>query len=295
MTMKKMLIFFTVIFCFQISLCYAFDWKTLHEEADKTGLSDANAAVQARPDSVADLYLLGLVYLNGHKNKEAGGIFDKIISLEPGSVEGRWGRAEVLIRMHKVDEGARILGEILKSNPGFSPVLISLSYAEYIKLNFRESTRFALTVIKQGRDKVDLSNYTRAYLLYSGARGMMAHYSVPPAKIIYGLSVLPNLRKAEKLKPNSPAVLYGLGSFHLLAPSFAGQDIDEAEIYLRKAIAKDPLFADAYVRLAQVYKVKKDKAKYQANLNKALEIDPRNELALDIKNGECKFICIGKD
>jgi hypothetical protein len=34
-----------------------------------------------------------------------------------------------------------------------------------------------------------------------------------------------------------------------------------------------------------------DDKKYQLYLKKALNIDPQNELALDIESGRCKFIC----
>ena len=87
--------------------------------------------------------------------------------------------------------------------------------------------------------------------------------------------------------------MFGLGSFYLLAPAFAGGDINKAEEYLKKALAADPLFADVYVRLAQVYKLKGDKDNYRFYLEKAFKVDPENQLAVDIKSGKCKFICVG--
>ena len=53
------------------------------------------------------------------------------------------------------------------------------------------------------------------------------------------------------------------------------------------------MFVDAYVRLAQLYKVRGIKEKYDFYMNKALELDPKNELILDSQSGECKFICVG--
>ncbi len=153
--------------------------------------------------------------------------------------------------------------------------------------------RLTLKVIQQGRDKVDLSNYARAYSVYAGAKGMIAHYGGPVSKAINGLAVKSNLDKAAKLQPDAAGVLFGLGSYYLLAPALAGGDKTKAEIYFKKAIAADPLFADVYVRLAQLYKIKGDKEKYNLYLAKALEIDPGNELAIDTKSRSCKFICTG--
>jgi Tfp pilus assembly protein PilF len=77
----------------------------------------------------------------------------------------------------------------------------------------------------------------------------------------------------------------------MLAPAIIGGDLDKAKDYLEKAIKADPLLVDAYVRLAQLYKARADMQAYQAYLGKALAIDPQDELALDIKNGTCHFIC----
>jgi tetratricopeptide (TPR) repeat protein len=148
-------------------------------------------------------------------------------------------------------------------------------------------------VIQQGEDKVDLSNYARAYAMYAGAKGMLAHYGGIFSKAIDGLAVKTNLDKAQKLKPDSPAVLFGLGSYYLLAPVVAGGNKAKAEEYLNKTVETDPLFADVYVRLAQLARIKGDKKKYDYYLNKALETDPGNELALDTLSGRCKFICTG--
>jgi len=127
--------------------------------------------------------------------------------------------------------------------------------------------------------------------LRGGVKGMIAHYGGALSKVINGTAVLPNLKTAEKLQPEFSGVKFGLGSFYLLAPSLAGGDLGEAQKYLEEAVKIDPLFADAYVRLAQLYKIKGDTRRYNGYINKALEIDPKNELTLDVSSGKCKFIC----
>jgi len=151
--------------------------------------------------------------------------------------------------------------------------------------------KLAHKVLDMGEKRVDLSNRVRAYLMLGGAKGMIAHYGGPFSKLINGTAVLPTLKSAQKLQPDSAGVLFGLGSFYLLAPRLAGGDIAIAEDYLQRAIKADPLFADAYVRLAQLYKAKGQMQKYSEYLAKALEIDPANEVALDTESGACKFAC----
>jgi len=293
--MLKTIAAFLIVIVSLCSLLYALDWKVLHELADNISLAQALKESKEDPVSLEKLYILGLVYLNSYMNKEAEEVFRKMLTIAPENIDAKWGTAELSRRKRQYDESEQILKEIIKSNPEFSPSYISLAYIKYIKMEYKESARLAIEVIKQGRSDVDLSNYTRAYLIFAGARGMIAHNGGPFVKMIYGPTIFPSLKKAEKLMPQLPAVYFGLGAFYLLAPSVAGGNIDKAEEYLKKAVELDPLFADAYVRLAQVYKVKGEDKTYQLYLDKALYIDPQNELAIDIKNQECNFICIDTD
>ncbi|MCK9573278.1 MAG: tetratricopeptide repeat protein [Candidatus Omnitrophica bacterium] len=286
------LIVLSAIFFFGANFCYAFEWRKVHEEADKKDIKQVKIIQQENPQSQEVSYLLGLVYLNSYKNKEAGYVFDKMLSGNPGSIEAKWGLAEVLRRRHELNKSEKILNEIIKENPQFSPAYISLAYIRYIKLDFEGASKLAYRVVKQQIKNVDTTNYVRALLLYAGAKGMIAHYGGPISKIINGTAVFPALDAARKLLPKYPGVYYGFGSFYLLAPEAIGGDIDIAKQYLEKAIKADPFFADSYVRLSQVYQLKKDEVEAQIYLNKALAVDSGNELALDIKNGNCKFICV---
>jgi len=230
--------------------------------------------------------------LNKHMDKKAEVIFNEMLIKEPDSIEARWGLAETLRRAHRLDASENILKEIINKQPSFSPAYISLAYIKYTKMKFNDSVTLAYKVIKQGKANVDSTNYVRAYLILAGAKGMIAHYGGPLSKIINGTAVFSALKKAQKMSPGHAGVLFGMGSFYLLAPAFVGGDINKAEDYLKKAIVADSLFADAYVRFSQVYQLKGDSKKAQLYLEKALRIDSGNELALDIKNGSCKFICI---
>lgn len=276
-----------------ISNSFAFEWKALHDKADNQSLNTALEELRSSHGSAEAFYVLGLVYLNLHKDSLAQGAFSQALRLNPLSFEAEWGLAEVRRRQHKLDRAEPILYKIIKSNPQFSPAYITLAYIRYIRMDFKESVRLASMVIKQGRGNADLSNYTRAYAMYAGAKGMIAHYGGVFSKAIDGLAVKPNLDKAYRLQPGSPGVLFGLGSYYFLAPVIAGGDKVKAEAYLKRAIEADPLFPDAYVRLAQLYKIRGDEKKYDFFMSKALEIDPGNELALDHKSGRCKFICVG--
>ena len=277
------------IACF--NACFASDWKNLHEVADNKPLPQALEAVKNNPDSLNDLYVLGLVYLDLRDDRNSAAAFSKIINKDPNNIEARWGLAEVLRRQHKDSQAQQLLDEVIKSDPWFFPAYITLAYIKHMKMDFEGSLRLTLKVVSQGREKVDEANYIRAYALYAGNKGLIAHYGGPVAKVLNGTVVLPTLKKLERIRPDSPAVLFGLGTFYLLAPGLAGGDIELAEEYLKEAVEADPKLADIYARLAQLYQEKGDKEKYGLYIKKAFELDPQSELALDVKAGSCKYAC----
>ncbi|MFA5119371.1 MAG: hypothetical protein WC695_11100 [Candidatus Omnitrophota bacterium] len=279
-----------------IPFCLAggFDWKKLHEKAD-TMHSSQDALIRPQGETPERFYLLGLVYLNEYKHEKAYDAFSRAVNLDNKTIELKWGVAEVLRRRHKEAESRTLLEEIIKAAPDFAPARISLAYIEYIQGEYNKSVNLARRVIESGQAQVDKSNYVRAYLLFAGGKGMIAHYGGPISKVINGTAVLPYLKKAQALTPDAAGVLFGLGSFYLLAPSLVGGDRAKALEYLEKAVAADPYFADAYVRLAQVYGFKGDSGKYELYMKRALEIDPGNALALDAKSKKCKFICVSAD
>jgi tetratricopeptide (TPR) repeat protein len=255
-------------------------------------VEEAKAAVDRDPASSDALYILGLVYFNLHDEEKAGKAFERILSMDDTVYPARWGYAEILRRRHRNAEAEEILEKVIEQDSAFSPAYITLGYIRYIQRDFSGAARLAAVVISQGREEVDTTNYVRAHCLYAGAKGMLAHFGGPFSKAINGAAVMRHLKIAESVLPNEVGVLFGLGSYYMLIPSFFGRDVDRAIEYLENALKVDPFFIDVYVRLAQAYKLQGDMQQYEANMNKALELDPQNPIALDIKNGICNFICV---
>jgi len=270
----------------------AMDWIALHEKADQITVQEALENVERNSESMKDLYVLGLVYLNQYETQSARQVFQKIKAQDASTVEARWGMAEVLRREHRYDESVPVLEALEKEYPDFAPALITLAYIHYIQRDYNGAVKLTGEVINMGQDNVDASNYLRAHGLYAAAKGMLAHYGGPFSKAVNGAAVLKHLHIIQKIRPGSPVVNFGLGSYYMLIPKILGRDLNKAEDYLQKTIEADPLFPDPYVRLAQIFRVRGDNKKYQDLLEKALQLDPANELALDIRSRECHFICL---
>ncbi len=290
---KKITIFIAFTGCFFCLplLGWGADWQELHNLADRKSIEEAREDSVKEPGSADRLYVLGLVYLTFYRNGEAQEVFSQLAARGEKPLETSWAQAELLRRSHKLPESEKALGEVIKSSPDFLPALLSLAYIKYTVKDFQGSLDIASRVFNHPRIALDKANYSRACLIIAGSKGMLAYFHGPFSKVIHGTQVKPYLSKAQKLEPDWPDVNYGFGCYYLLIPSFMGKDLRIAGDYLEKAISRSPLFADAYARLAQVYKARGEDRKYSQLLDKALEIDPGNELTLDIKSGKCGFVC----
>lgn len=288
-------VFFVSLVCMlYFGICYPLGWITMHEKADRISVAAAKKIAE-KSNSPDGWYIYGLSALNEYKEGEAQTAFDKVLAFDPGSVEAKWGSAEIKRRKYETEASISMLEDIIKVSPQFSPAYISLAYIDFNDKKYDEAVRLSSHVIAQGKDNVDVDNYARAHLIFAGAKGMIAHNGGPIVKLLQGTQVFPHLDRARKLLPDSAQVYFGLGAYYLLAPGIAGGDLDKAQAHLQRAITLDPKLADAYVRLAQVYKAKGNEAKYEYYLKKALEIDPKNVLANDIKGKKCDFVCINSD
>ncbi len=288
--MRAIVLLFFFIVSFSVNV-FASQWYELNDQAEIIDLNQAFQSVLEEPNSFDKNYILGIVYLNLYETDKAKEVFDRLLILRPDSIEALWGKAEVLRRLHEIGQSEKILREIVEKNADFAPAFISLAYIKYIKQQYKDGIELLNKVIALDKNKIDVVNKVRALSLLAGIKGMVAYYGGPVSKIVYGNSILPILKKAYKIQPKSPVVLYGFGSFYLLAPRIAGGNLKLARIFLEKTILADSKFVDAHVRLAQVYKREKKLKLYEDALTKALELDPKNELALDIKNKKCNFIC----
>ena len=270
----------------------ASSWVDWHTRAQEMSLSEAQARASAPGAGAEDWYVLGLRELDQYRFADADQAFARVLALDPNNLAARWGRAEVLRGQHDFAASVPILEQVLREDPRFAPALNSLAYIKYMQMSFTESSRLTGQVINLGEGQVDRESLVRAHGLYAAAKGMLAQTGGPLARSANFFAVQRHLRLARELDPESVVVLFGYGSYYMSIPTVLGGDLDKAREYLLAAVKRDPLFAEPYARLAQLAKVQGDEEAYQRYLDQALALDPRNEVALDLKEGTCRFICL---
>ncbi|MBF0479461.1 MAG: hypothetical protein HQL26_08255 [Candidatus Omnitrophica bacterium] len=244
-----------------------------------------------RADFPNDPCVRGLVYLSNFKDSSARKLFSAM--KDPG-VCGPitdWVFAELDIRSGHLDKGHDKFLVLLKNYPKFYLADVTLAETLYFKKEYKRAFELADSLVKKGKEETSEDIFVDANLMAGANLAMVVHNGSLWTKITNGRKILPYLLTAEKLRPDSAEVLLGLGTFYLFSPSIVGGDLKKAEVYLKNAVAKKPLFPDAYARLGQYYQKKGDQVKFKENLDHALKLNPHSILANDIKTRKCDFIC----
>jgi len=235
-----------------------------------------------KPDDKGKLLNESLKLLKARKDREAMVNFEMILFAQPENLKALWGKAEVLRRARNFKESEKILNRILQKDPDSAASLISLSYIRYKDEELDEALKLVKHVLKnKGLDKEDEA---MANLMMGTINSRRSKKGWFLDKIIYGTQIKSYFVKAAELAPDLPEAHLGLGSFYLLAPGFAGGNLEEAEKELQIAAAIAPDFATVQARLAQYYLKKNDLGKFDYYLKRAKTLDPDNEVAEELSN-----------
>ncbi|HQP10674.1 MAG TPA: hypothetical protein PKV41_04750 [Candidatus Omnitrophota bacterium] len=268
------------------------NWIELHDRSMAISLAQAEAEAAASPEEFPANYILAVKYLEEFQWDRARAVFEKLRIGRPDCSLCAWGLADVESNQHRFAPAKTVLNNLIKQYPDFAPAYISLTKIAYMRQDWEEMIRLSAKVIRKGKDHCDRLSFAKAHAFFGAAKGMLFYFGGPWAKLKNGYASVRHLKIVEKLVPGSDIYYFSWGNYLAVSPKAFGGNLDKAQEYFLKTIALKPHFADAYARLAQVYRKKGDKKLYEEYLAKALAIDGQNELALDIKTGACHYICL---
>lgn len=285
-----MKIFFVMVVfsCLLAVSAYGADWKTLTDEAVSLSSSAVAALEGKEKKSEQDVYMLTLIYYRQYHHAGLKKLWADSGKIPPDSPAVKLLQGILLMREHQHRQSRAVLNGALQSHPDFYPALFVLGHQCYLLKDFSQAHALARQLIGK-KNHLSKYHYMASLVLAAGARGFTAPRNWLWAIPAY-FEVTGHFREARKLMPESAEVLYGLGCFHLLTPSFAGGDIDLAIAMLEKSRRLTPLNTQAYVRLAQAYRAQKDESAYRKNIDRAYELDAQDELLLDYLSGEKGFL-----
>jgi tetratricopeptide (TPR) repeat protein len=267
-------------------------WIDLHDRSMAVSLAQAEAEAAASPEEFSANYILAVKYLEEFRWDRARPIFERLQAARPDCYLCAWGWADVESNQHRFAPAKTVLNDLIKQYPDFAPAYISLTKIAYMSRDWEEMIRLTAKVIRKGKDRSDRLSFAKAHAFFGAAKGMLFYFGGPWAKLKNGYASVRHLKIVAKLVPGSDIYYFSWGNYLAVSPKAFGGDLDKAQEYFLKTIALKPYFADAYARLAQVYRKKGDNKLYEEYLAKALAIDSQNELALDVKAHACRYICL---
>jgi len=221
----------------------------------------------------------GMLLLRLRKNKEALAIFNEVLAKDPGNIEALWGKGEFLRRNYRFKEAEETFNKTLQLKPGYLSALNSLAYIKYQQGNLNESLKMVNEILQN--KEIDNENQAHAYLLIGGINGTLTDQGGIFAKMKYGTQIKPYFERARDIAPELPETHVALGTFYLKAPGIAGGDLKKALFELEQAVKMAPDYATANARLAQAYKKTGKADKYNFYIQKAKNLDPKDEALLN--------------
>jgi tetratricopeptide (TPR) repeat protein len=267
---------------------YGADWKTLTDEAVSLSPPEIWALAAKEKKSDGEIYKLTIVYYRQYDRSALRKLWVESGQARSDTPALGLLRGVLLLREHRLTESRAVLSRVLQEHPDFHPALFVLGHLSYLQKDFVYAYAVARRLIAQKKD-LSTYHYTAALVLAAGAKGFTAPrnwlWAIPAF-----LEVTGHFREAGKLMPQAPEVLYGLGCFHLLTPSFVGGNLDLAIEMLERSRQLTPLNTQVYVRLAQAYRAKKNEDAYRRHIERAREIDGQDELLIDYLSGEKAFL-----
>ncbi len=229
--------------------------------------STAREALKIAPDDIDSLKLLGRVYLrqlseqsssssapSGPVLEQAIAEYEKIVSLQPKSVEDRMVLGQLYLMKHQQAKAEEQFQTARSIDPNSEEVILNLARV-YVENNNLEQAAKIIESVPQS-DRTPRMEFTlgATYDQLKRPKDAIAAY-----------------KRARDLQPGDPQTLNALAQALL-----SDNQIDEALAQYKDLSAADPENADALVRIADI---ERRQGKYEealAAVRKARKIDPNN-------------------
>jgi len=210
----------------------------------------------------------GLNHLNADRFQSAIGVFQKLLAVNPNNVEATYWLGQTYFDMDENLKAKEVYEKALPASNNHPLLLVGMGHYLLLDNKINEArqdfeTAITMSKDKKGKDNPDILN----------AIGR-AHTDAKTGDYKYAEQVM---QSAVALNPKNPDIFLNLGNaIRKARPGEAGKDAFEA---YRNALALNPNYAYAYVRIAKLFETQRNWDLVLENLNKALSVDPNFSLA----------------
>lgn len=241
----------------------------LQEKPDATSRELMDAIAQHPTSSSVFYYELGLQKRSTSNNKEAAELFEKALQAQPNDVKVLQALGETLLALNEFEQASAVLQKAVAVNPGDAKTYGNLGYAllnqgkgaeavealrTAIELDPQRAvyhSDLAVSLARLNREAEAIGEFRRAIEL--DPKSASAHYKL--ANTLVSVGKLPEAvaeyGEVIRIAPAQHFVHFNLGTvLHRLG------NLEEAINEFQEEIRNNPKFADAYVRLAMLYREK---------------------------------------
>lgn len=286
--MKKVFLLIILISVSFPLTVFATDWKMLSDHAVGMSADRICGLENKKNKTSSDIYQLAIINVRQFDHNKNKKLLQDAETLIPDTAILKWLQALVFMQEHKLQESSDSLLQINRNNPEFYPAAVTLAHVYYLKKDFARSYSLARQLMERKKE-LSQYHYVVSLLIAGAAKGTITKKTRERLLPSY-FEVHSYFKEGEKLMPQAPEVLFGLGTYYLLIPAIVGGNTNKAIKLLVKAQEMTPLNANIYVRLAQAYKDKGNLTAYHYYIGRACEIDPLDELLIDFTSGKKEFL-----
>lgn len=241
----------------------------VQEKPDATSRELMDAIAQHPTSASVFYYKLGLQRRSASKNKEAAELFEKALQAQPNDAKALQALGETLLALSEFEQASKVLQKALAVNPGDAKTYANLGYALLNQGKSAEAAEalgtaieldpesavyhsdLAVCLARLNREAEAIQEFRRAIEL--DPHSANAHYKLANTLVSVGelSEAVAEYREVIRIAPAQHYVHFNLGTvLHRLG------NLEEAINEFHEEIRHNPKFADAYVRLAMLYREK---------------------------------------
>lgn len=228
---------------------------------------ELNKYLDANPEDIEALKLLGLVNVNLELFKEAKENFEKVVNHTPDDATTLFYLANCYDNLGKLEDAERYYIKVLELRENFLD-----AYKNLCIIYMKSGKEVSAIKMAQQAKLIDSSDYTFDYLIGTASVAMK----------LYNQGI-EHLESALSLNPEHPQIYNNLGTAYLLTGAR-----DKAVDCYKKAIKLNPDNSVAYYNIASIYQIQNKHSQASDYFSKAYELDNQENYLISLALSELK-------
>lgn len=208
----------------------------------------------------------GVKFLYYEQFKKATDVFNKLLTANPADPEANYWLGQVYIADNNLTAARDQYAKAMTATNQNPLVMAGMGHVEVLEKKNTEAKAHFEAAINATKNKKN-KNFGDPQVLAAVGRAN-ADGGSDMGDAVYGIE---KLTQASQLDPTNPEIMVNIGVSQLKR---GGEYGGEAKKAFDEALARDPKYARAYMRIGRIFESQKNTPLFLENYNKAIEVDP---------------------